>query len=117
MKKIIILVGILTFLCSCGTKIQEYQKISVNEAIDIMNKNDYQIIDVRTKEEYDTYHIKSAINIPHTEIDNINISKDTIIFVYCKSGARSKQAALALIKKGYLVYDLGSIDTIGDNLE
>jgi len=70
------------------------------------------IVDVRTKEEYDSGHIEGAVNIPYDYISDktINNSKDINIIVYCKSGNRSKTAAGTLIKLGYKnVYDLGSI--------
>ena len=41
--------------------------------------------------------------------------KDTILFVYCKSGNRSKIAAEKLLELGYTVYDLGAYEDI--NLE
>ena len=102
MKKIILLV-ITILLCGCV----KTEKTNYKE---IMQKNDYLIIDVRTMEEYNTLHIVDAINIPLDSMDEkINISKDLIIFVYCKSGNRSSIAAEKLENLGYKVYDLGSI--------
>ena len=78
-----------------------------------MAENDYVIIDVRTKEEYEEEHIKDAINIPYEEIaDKINTTKDKMIFVYCYSGGRSKIAYDSLVAMGYTVYDLGGIAKI-----
>ena len=93
-------------LCGCGS--------SNNYSIEkIMKENEHIIIDVRTKEEYDEEHIKDAINIPYDEINSeSNIDKDKIIFVYCRSGNRSKQAYDELTKLGYKVYDLGAISSI-----
>lgn len=69
------------------------------------------IIDVRTKDEFDEKHIKSAVNIPVDEISSIKEKKDKPIIVYCQSGNRSKVAAQKLIDLGYTkVYNLGSID-------
>lgn len=45
----------------------------------IMEENDYIIIDVRTKEEYQEHRIKDSINIPYDEIDeNIDLDKNKI---------------------------------------
>jgi len=53
------------------------------------------LLDVRTKEEYDNYHIDGSINIPMHELADIADKipdKNTPIFVYCLSGARSADA-------------------------
>ena len=78
-----------------------------------MSENEYVIIDVRTKEEYDDSHISGAINIPYDEIDkNISIDKENIIFVYCMGGTRSAIAFGELKELGYEVYDLGAYSKI-----
>lgn len=70
-------------------------------------------IDVRTKEEYRNGHIAGSINVPLDNIpQQINrvLKPNDKIVVYCLSGARSKQAYLALTQLGYTdVSDLGSI--------
>lgn len=106
MKKIILLaMGLM--LCGCSGSSSE---VDIKQ---IMEENDYVIIDVRTKEEYEESHVTEAINIPHDEIDeNIDISKDEVIFVYCRSGNRSAIAYNTLTDLGYTVYDLGAFDTI-----
>lgn len=80
---------------------------------EIMAENEYIIIDVRTEEEYEESHLKEAINIPYDEIDkDINIDKKIVVFVYCRSGARSSIAFNTLTNLGYTVYDLGAFDSI-----
>ena len=106
MKKILLLFLCL-ILCACTDSSKE------SDIEKIMKENDYVIIDVRTKEEYDELHIKDSINIAYDEIDSsIDIDKDKIIFVYCKSGGRSSIAYNTLKELGYTVYDLGGIDQI-----
>ena len=73
------------------------------------------LLDVRTKEEYETGHIKGSILIP---VDNLKEEaekslkdKDVPIFVYCRSGNRSLTAANILVKQGYTnVFNLGGIN-------
>ena len=73
------------------------------------------LLDVRTKEEYDTGHIKGSILIP---VDNLKEEaesklkeKNAPIFVYCRSGNRSTTAANILVNLGYKnVYNLGGIN-------
>lgn len=105
LKKVVLLIVVSLFLCSCGQKQDSYKEI--------MAKNEYTIVDVRTEEEFLNSHIKEAINIPYDEIDeNVHLDKEKIIFVYCRSGARSKTAYNTLKDLGYRAYDLGSMDTI-----
>lgn len=93
-----------------------YQKMSMVAAIEKMEKeNDYVILDVRTKNEYDQGHIPNALLIPNESIDSSIVeklpSKEQTIYVYCRSGNRSKQAANKLLKMGYTdVIDIGGIN-------
>lgn len=111
---IIVLVTILLTSCKDSKQTFTYEKIDSIRAQEIINESaSYLIIDVRTVEEYESGHLNNAINIPVDEINStLDISKDTILFVYCRSGARSKIAAEALIDLGYTVYDLGAYENI-----
>lgn len=102
MKKIFLL---LLTVCLFGcTKVEE------PDYKEIMQKTKHIILDVRTEEEYNEVHIAGAINIPVDEIDeNINLDKNKLIFVYCRSGNRSSIASKKLEDLGYKTYDLGSI--------
>ena len=92
--------------CSNKTKTES----SLDE---IISKNNYIIIDVRTKDEYDDSHIKGAINIPYDEInEETELDKNKTILVYCKSGVRSNKAYNTLKDLGYNVVDLGAFDSI-----
>lgn len=90
-------------------------QISMNEAVDMMAKeNNYIILDVRTKAEYKDGHIPEAICVPNETIGESAISelpdKEQIIFVYCRSGNRSKQASQKLANQGYTnIYEMGGI--------
>ena len=77
-------------------------------------EEDYIILDVRTQEEYDQGHIPGAILIPNTEItaeaEKVLTDKDQLILVYCRSGRRSKLAAVTLAQLGYTnVKEFGGI--------
>ena len=102
MKKFLVIVSLL-FICACGSN--NYKKI--------MKEREYVILDVRTSNEYYSGHVVDAINIPHDKIDeNINLDKDKIILVYCRSGNRSQIASSKLQSLGYTTYDLGGMDEI-----
>lgn len=111
MKKILLIILIGFSLCGCGTK--QESKNPNGELRTIMENEEHIILDVRTKEEYMEEHIKGAINIPYDQLDeNSSLDKDKIIFVYCFSGGRSKIAYGNLTTKGYIVYDLGALNSI-----
>ena len=105
MKKILLIISCL-LVCGCGnSKMEEMKKI--------MEENEYVIVDVRTIDEYNEEHVAGAINIPYDQINtNTNLDKNKVIFVYCKSGARSEVAFNSLSTLGYSVYDLGGIAEI-----
>lgn len=113
MKKIFLLLILCLIICGCSSIKEEKIALTSSELNNIIKNEEYIIIDVRTKEEYEELHIKDAINIPYDKIDeNINIDKTKIIFVYCRSGNRSNIAYNTLINLGYKVYDLGAFDNI-----
>ena len=94
----------------------------MDEIVSIMNENqDYIILDVRTFEEYNDGHIPNAICIPNETIGEDIVSKlpnkEQLILIYCRSGNRSKQAALKLIDLGYTnVFDYGAITNYEGNI-
>ena len=71
------------------------------------------LLDVRTPEEYRSGHIPGSKNIPLQTIDSVSTvveNKDTALYVYCQSGARSRQAAGLLQQMGYTnVNNIGGI--------
>ena len=92
----------------------EYKKITSDEAKNIMSTQKAIVVDVRSLEEYDEGHIPNAISVPLETIENEAETKlknkDDLILVYCRSGRRSREAALRLIEKGYTnVIDFGGI--------
>jgi len=74
-------------------------KVDFNELI----KNGAQIIDVRTKAEYQDGHIKGSLNIPLQSLEsNLNkIKKDKPVITCCASGMRSASAKSILQSRGY----------------
>ena len=93
----------------------EYRKITADQAKEKMDETaDWVLLDVRTDEEFKEAHIENAILIPDDEISSrveTEIpNKNTIIFIYCRSGRRSANAAYEMIDMGYTnVYDFGGI--------
>lgn len=63
----------------------------------------YKIIDVRTREEYKSGHIKNAINIPLDKIiaNNFDLDKNDKLVIHCRTNGRSKKAIEALKNYGF----------------
>ena len=73
------------------------------------------IIDVRTEEEWNNGHLKGAVLIPYNrigdEIGRVTKEKTQRIYLYCRSGRRTKIAQETLHKLGYKdVVNLGSLE-------
>ncbi len=115
MKKVIIILIILVVIIGGVIMLNKntekettnsIQYVSMEEITTIMQENtNYIILDARTIEEYNEGHIPNAICIPNETIDETVTkqipNKDQLILIYCRSGNRSKQAALKLQQLGY----------------
>ena len=81
--------------------------------MDYRNTKEAVLLDVRTPQEYREGHIPGSKNIPMQTIDKVSSvteNKDTALFVYCFSGARSRQATAQLKHMGYTnVQNIGGI--------
>jgi rhodanese-related sulfurtransferase len=64
---------------------------------------DGRVIDVREAHEYNRGHIKGAVNVPLSQLQQRlkDIPRDRAVYLYCQSGMRSKQAARLLVRQGY----------------
>lgn len=123
-KKIILLILSMMLFAGCSSEVSKasYKQISTEEAMAMMSEEtDYIILDVRTPEEFESGHIKDAINIPNETIGNTEIAelpeKEQLIMIYCRSGNRSKQASEKLVRLGYTnIVEFGGINTWTDEL-
>ena len=115
MKKIISLLILCLLLTACTEK---FKTITTNEAIKLID-NGAVIIDVRTVNEYNTGHIKGAVNLPLDIIDTISYDKNTALIIYCASGVRSLEAVNMLSNLEYTnLYNLdGGLLNWGGDME
>tara|TARA_R110001632_G_scaffold194733_3_gene316193 strand:+ start:4732 stop:5076 length:345 start_codon:yes stop_codon:yes gene_type:complete len=92
-----------------------------NEAITILDKPSFkmainvkkvQLVDVRTSIEFSGGHIQNAINIDFFNHSNFvkafkSLDKEEPVYLYCRSGKRSQNAARKLLSLGFTkIYDL-----------
>ena len=91
-----------------------FTKLNINEGVKAFQKNaNAFLIDVRTREEYAEGHIVGSKNVPLqsiAEIAKITSDKNALLYVYCRSGARSAKAVEILKNMGYAnAIDIGGI--------
>ena len=122
MKNLLIAVLCICMFCSgCVTDNSNakeeplYSSITMEDAAVLLeSENDYLLLDVRTEQEYFSGHIPGAVCIPNEDIDKTVVEalpdQEQVIFVYCRSGNRSKQAAEKLANLGYTnIVEIGGV--------
>lgn len=101
----------------------DFKQISMKEGLELMEADsDYILLDVRRIDEFEAGHIPGAVNIPNELIGAEEIAelpdKNQTIYVYCRSGNRSKQAAQKLAGLGYTnIVEFGGIIDYSGELE
>lgn len=110
--KIIVAVLMLS-LWSCQSQKSENVELLDAKSFSekIHNKEEVQLVDVRTPEEFKEQHIDNATNINWNDADFeqqvSNLDKSKPVYVYCKSGGRSAKATAKLSEMGFTnVYEL-----------
>jgi len=81
------------------------QTVSAQQLVDMVNRENALVLDVRDKKEFDAGHIVDSVNIPYgalegrlTELKN---HKDRPVVVACKMGQHSGAAGTLLRKNGF----------------
>ncbi len=93
----------------------EYRTLTPQEAKVRLDQDPaIRLVDVRTEAEYLERRLPNSLLIPDDEIatraPTLLPKKDDTIFLYCRSGRRSRAAAMTLVELGYTnVYDVGGI--------
>jgi len=113
----IILAAVLAIIVVVAWAVNAYRNkgfktVSSDEFARIIGDTDtVQLVDVRTKEEYEEGHISNALLIDYysynfEEQAIAKLSKEKTVAVYCRSGRRSAAATRKLVKLGYEVVNL-----------
>jgi rhodanese-related sulfurtransferase len=81
------------------------KSVSPDEAVNLINKQDAVVVDIRSKKEWATGHITSAINLPIAELDTriseLNKYKAQPIIVVCNLGQTAGSASKKLTAAGF----------------
>jgi len=102
------LILVLSFFCfSCkSSSSQEIIVVDHEVMLKQVAEKEAQLVDVRTKGEYEAGHIGDAVNFNIGDNEKFlkqikSLNKAEPVYLYCKSGIRSKRAAELLQKEGF----------------
>ena len=105
-----ILLCLMSFL---GCKAANFRSVDAETFAKIIKDTTVVRVDVRPTNEYAQGHIPSALLSDVTQADFMQkaeklLPKDKTIALYCRSGRRSKNAAMQLAQHGYQVVELNT---------
>ena len=100
-----------TLFGSNSTKSNFIEVLSSEDFKEQTENKEVQLIDVRTPKEFKSGHIKGAINIDFYSgkfnIEFNKLNKNQAVYVYCRSGSRSRQTSKKIEAMGFTeIYDL-----------
>ncbi len=86
-------------------------RVSASDAVQLINRHDAVIVDIREPNEYAVSHIINSRNVPLKELDSrvkeLARFKEKPVIVTCDTGNRSRGGVAALKKLGFTqVYNL-----------
>lgn len=97
--------GVMLFVPSLGSRLSGVRQVGPQEAVQLFNREDALILDVRENSEYHDGHIAKSRHVPlgklKTELVALEKFKDRAIIAVCRSGARSQRACGILKKAGF----------------
>lgn len=105
---------LLTSACSSDSGAAVVEKVEATEAVQLIERGEHTVIDVRTPAEYASGHVDGAENLDvsaatfEKQVEGLDKSEEYI--VYCQSGNRSAGAAEKMADLGFAeVVDAGGI--------
>ena len=99
-----------------------FKQPDINQGVqEYKNATGAVLLDVRSPQEYREGHVPGSQNVPLQQLDKVEEvteNKDTVLYVYCRSGARSRQAVSLLQAMGYTnVHNIGGIAAYSGKVE
>ena len=112
LMKYVIIISFFTALFGVNTfQTNAIKVLSLTEFKEHTENKNVQLIDVRTSDEFNSGHIKDAKNIDfysgNFNVEFNKLDKEQPVYVYCRSGSRSRKTASKLEAIGFTeIYDL-----------
>lgn len=86
-------------------KVLGFKEVTPAQAVQLMNRDNAVVFDVREDQEYRSGHIVGAVNVPvgllESRVNELNVDREKPILVYCRTGQRAASAGASLGKMGY----------------
>lgn len=104
---------LLCLMSFFGCKAADFRSVDADTFAQVIEDTTVVRLDVRTVNEYAQGHIPNVLLIDVTQADFIQkaeqlLPKDKTIALYCRSGRRSKNAAMQLAQHGYQIVELNT---------
>jgi rhodanese-related sulfurtransferase len=81
------------------------QTVSAQQLVEMVNRQDAVVLDVRDKKDFDAGHIVDAVNIPYASLEGrlaeLKDYRNRPVVVACKMGQHSGAAGTLLRKNGF----------------
>ncbi|AUG98682.1 rhodanese-like domain-containing protein [Pectobacteriaceae bacterium CE70] len=102
-------VGLLVavIVLTVKSSLSKVKEVVRGEAIQLINKEDAIVVDIRNRDDYRRGHIANAINLIPNDIKSGNLGelekhKSQPIIVVCANGLSSRESAENLLKAGFV---------------
>lgn len=113
------MMGLMSLLLGCAPK-ANFRSVNAEQFAREIEREEMQLVDVRTAEEFAEGHIPGAMNMDVNGVafdaQIATLETDRPVALYCRSGRRSKVAAEKVAKAGFEVVELdgGILSWTGD---
>ena len=114
-----LMMGLMSLLFGCAPK-PSFRSVDAEQFAREIEREEVQLVDVRTAEEFSEGHIPGAVNMDVNgvafEAQIATLDTERPVALYCRSGRRSKVAAEKVAKAGFEVVELdgGILSWTGD---
>lgn len=117
MQKVLVIVifCFIVLLSGCINDQKPSFEVSNEEILEkLVAENNYMIVDIRTKTEYEAGHVSGAVHMSYEEInaEALEPYKDKTILIYSSDGEESSMVCDSLREKEYEVFNLGEYDAV-----
>lgn len=79
--------------------------ISTQKLVDMVNREEAVVVDLRDKKEFDQGHLVGSLNVPYstleTRVDELTRYKERPLVLICRMGQHAGTAGTILRKKGF----------------
>lgn len=79
--------------------------ISTQKLVDLVNREEAVVVDLRDKKEFDQGHLVGSLNVPYasieTRVDELTRYKERPLVLICRMGQHAGTAGTILRKKGF----------------